>query len=540
MKFNSLYYGDNLLWLKDKSHFPTSFVDLIYLDPPFNSKTDYNILFTEPGGNEQSQAQVKAFDDTWHWDSEASDASYNELLSTRPDIASLIHWLSQQGKGYNSLAAYLSMMATRLIELHRVLKPTGSIYLHCDWHASSYLRLLMDKIFGQHNFRNEIVWKRTHFPKSSQYDNRKFSVLNDTILFYSKTNDYKFYSQRISKPLNNQQLKAKYNKHDSRGSYRIGSILRGASMGKRPNLCYEYNDFVPSIYGWRISKDKLFKIDEDGDLGWTDKGTPFRKHRPNTDKGHPVSNIWDDIKRCSPKESLGYPTQKPQTLLERIISSSSDVGDIVLDPFCGCGTTVAAAQELDRRWIGLDVTWLAINTIEHRLTSRYGDNMKTKYAVYGSPEDLSSARDLFKRSPKEFEIWAITKVPAHPREYDRGVDGICGFTEKDGAIKTIVVQVKGGAMLNPGMVRDLIGTVKNEGAAIGLMITLNKPTRRMKELAIHSEPYKSELWEREYPSIQILTVEELFNGNEFDLPTTLTPFKKSIRIRERVETIKLL
>jgi len=358
-------------------------------------------------------------------------------------------------------------MAVRLLQLQRILKPTGGIYLHCDWHANAYLRILMDLIFKERNFNNEIIW---HY-HSGGASSKRWARKHATILFYGNGEPTRF------------------------------------------NTIYEpYNAII----------------------------APKRQHLFNP-KGKGADDVFNIAMLSTvSKERLGYPTQKPLTLLERIITASSNEGDVVLDPFCGCGTTIDAAQKLKRHWIGIDVTWLAITEIEGRLINTYGEDIKNKYDVCGSPADLSSAKELFKKSAKEFEIWAITKVPAHPREHDGGVDGICGFPERDGSVKTIVVQVKGGGMLNPGMVRDLIGTVKNENAAIGLMITLNKPTKGMKELAIHSEPYKSDLWEREYPSIQILTVEEILNGINFDLPTKIAPFKQALRIKERAEANKLL
>lgn len=478
MKTNALFYGDNLVWLRDHKYFPDESVDLIYLDPPFNSKADYNLIFNEPGKLDKSQAQIKAFDDTWHWDSEASGIALNELAQDKPQIAELISWLSRQGKLQESMAAYLAMMATRLIELHRVLKPSGSIYLHCDPTASHYLKVLMDIVFGVKNLRNEIIWCYTSGGKSK----RTFAQKHHAILFYTKTDDYVFNADDVRVPYSEKTL-ANY----------------------KPGL-------IGSSYTAEVKLHKKGKIPED----W-----------------------WIiAIASKSTREYLHYPTQKPVALLERIIEASCEKGGVVLDPFCGCGTTIDVAQKLGRHWLGIDVTWLAIDLVEKRLKATYGSKIVSKFEVHGKPYDVASAQALANKSKKEFEIWAISLVGAAPREHDGGVDGIFGFVEQGKETRTIIVQVKGGDMLNPGMVRDLIGTVKKEGAAIGLLVTLKEPTRGMMQLAVHSEPYKSELWDKEFPSIQIRTVGELLVDKGFDLPPTQSPLKNAQLARENALQIQ--
>jgi site-specific DNA-methyltransferase (adenine-specific) len=470
---NTLYYGDNLVWLRDRKYFPDESIDLIYLDPPFNSKADYNILFKEPISEDKSRAQIKAFDDTWHWDSESSDIAFNELAQNRPEIAEFISWLSRQDKGYKSIAAYLSMMATRLIELHRILKPTGSIYLHCDPTASHYIKVLMDIVFGTNYFINEVIW----FYKTGGTSKRHFSRKHDVLLLYSKTNNYKFIPQK-----------------------------------EKSYLKYKYG----------FSNIEILS-DEEG--YYTEVG---------------MRDVWDiPALRGNQPEKLAYPTQKPEALLERIINASSQKGDIVLDPFCGCGTTISVAERLNRQWIGIDVTWLSIDLIDKRLKDTYKDKVIDKYNIKGKPTDLASAKALAIKSKKEFEIWAISLVGAHPREHDGGVDGIFGFTEKDRRPRTIIVQVKGGDTVNPEMIRALKGTVENEKAAIGLFITLVEPTKGMRDLAIHSPHYKSELWGREYPSIQIRTIAELLDGKGFDLPPTIDPFKRAKVLEAQATQLEL-
>lgn len=488
MNTNTLYYGDNLVWLRDHKYFPDESVDLIYLDPPFNSKADYNVLFNEPGKGGKSQAQIQAFDDTWDWSSEASEIALNELAKKRPSIAEFISWLSRQGKPQESMAAYLSMMAVRLVELHRVLKSSGSIYLHCDPTASHYLKLLLDAVFGVGNFLNEIAWCYNIGGKGKRHWARK----HDIILFYAK------------------------------GS---GWFFDGASVGiKRDTGDKSFGGKIGVDEQGRRYQDKLVKA----------SGKYYRYY---LDEPKIPEDWWVGINSIQSQaaERLGYPTQKPLALLERIIKASSNEGDTVLDPFCGCGTTIDAAQKLNRRWLGIDVTWLAIDLVGKRLKATYGAKITSTYEVKGKPYDVASAQALANKSKKEFEIWAISLVGAHPREHDGGVDGIFGFVEKDKKPRTIIVQVKGGDVLNPGMVRDLIGTVKKEGAAIGLLVTLKEPSGGMKSLAVHSEPYKSELWAKEYPSIQIRTVAELLEGKTFDLPPTQSPFKNAQLAKEKAQ-----
>ena len=498
---NILFYGDNLVWLRDNRYFPDESIDLIYLDPPFNSKADYNVLFKEPSGGENSQAQIRAFDDTWHWDSEASEIALNELAHNKPQIAEFVSWLSRQGKTNKSIAAYLSMMAIRLIELYRVLKQEGSLYLHCDPTASHYLKIVLDQIFSSKFFRNEIVWC---YDIGGRISKTNYGRRHDTILFYTKSDKYTFNWDKILAPFS-ESGKAKFRYEDDIGKYRLmGRFITGSPIKGHRDVSPEW-----------------------------EKSHPGLVYRHYLKPGRMAVDWWSipPINQAS-KERLGYPTQKPLDLLEHIVEASSNENDIVLDPFCGCGTTIDAAHKLNRHWFGIDVTWLAIDLVEKRLKETYGQKIADTYEVKGKPVDVFSARALANKSKKEFEIWAISLVGAHPREHDAGVDGIFGFVEKDKKTRTIIVQVKGGSVLNPGMVRDLKGTVENEGAAIGLLITLSEPTSGMKGLAVHSPRYKSELWNREFPSIQIRTIAELLGGKGFDLPPVVSLFKKAQLAKE--------
>jgi adenine specific DNA methylase Mod len=530
---NKLYYGDNLVWLRDHDLFPNESIDLIYLDPPFNSKADYNVIFKEPGGEKKSQAQIQAFDDTWHWEKEAVVNAINELAVKEPDIAEFIGWLGGAGdKKSTSTAAYLSMMAVRLVEMHRILKPTGSLYLHCDPTASHYLKLILDRIFGADNFRNEIIWKRATTVKGNFGQGSRFFDRNtDSLLFYAKSNENVFNPPFGTYTAEYVEKSYRHVEPDTGRHFQLISMT-GPGGAAKGNPSYEVMGVTRF---WRYSKEKMRELISAGLVVQTSPGAvPRRKQFLDDGKGVPIQSLWDDIPalHSQAQERLGYPTQKPISLLERIIQTSSNEGDLVLDPFCGCGTTIAAAEKLKRRWIGIDVTWLAINLIEDRLKRTFGPEITKTFEVKGHPTDETSAAALANKNKKEFEVWAITLVGASAREFDGGVDGIFGFVEQDKKVRKVVVQIKGGDMLNPGMVRDLIGTVKKEGAAIGLMITLRKPTTGMLEAAAHSEPYKSELWGKCYPSIQIRTVAELLGGRGFELPPTENPFKKAERIKK--------
>ncbi|MDP3064948.1 MAG: DNA methyltransferase [Chloroflexota bacterium] len=517
---NALYFGDNLEWLRDRTRFPDSSVDLIYLDPPFNSKANYNKIFNEPGGAE-SQAQIRAFDDTWDWESTSSGEALDQLAKAgEAESASLVEWVARKGDAYStSMAAYLAMMGLRLVEMRRVLKPAGSIYLHCDPTASHYLKLLMDSLFGPENFRNEIIWKRT----SGHSDAQRYGRVHDVILYYGKRDSptwnitYQDYEESY--------VMQYYRYEDPDGRKWMSADLGAAGLSGGG---YEY-EWKGITRVWRVPKSTMERLEREGKIFYTRNGVPRLKRYLDEAKGLPTQDVWADVEalRSWHKERLGWPTQKPEGLLERIIKSSSNEGDMVLDPFCGCGTAIIAAHRLKRHWIGIDVTYFAIDLIEDRLRRTFPASSQDAYEVHGSPTDEASARRLMERRNKQFEIWAVTKlVGAHPREHDGGVDGVYALVEGASARKVtkVIVQVKGGKHLNPGMVRDLFGTVENEKAVMGLLITLEEPTSGMKELAAHSGFYRSPASGKEYQRIQILTVKELLEeGKKFDLPAGKRP-----------------
>jgi len=567
---NALYFGDNLTWLRKHDFFPNGCVDLIYLDPPFNSNADYNVLFKEKNGG-QSQAQLQAFDDTWQWDSDASALSQHELAQDRPDIAQFIELLSgREDKQSTSMAAYLSMMAVRLIELHRVLKETGTIYLHCDPTASHYLKTLMDFVFGMRNFRSEIIWRRSkaHSKLTGQY-----GPIHDVILFYSKSETY--YFSPGARPYMKGYIEERFKFSDPRGRYQLNyltgsGVRRGESglpwqgfdptaAGRHWAIPASLRAYLPENYQ-RLTIEKQLNHLLDLDLihlpqksggqpmykQYVGKGTPYQDiwaYQPHT-QGQLVDTdegIDEDVKALDQEsEKLGYPTQKPVGLLKRIILTSCPKDGVVLDPFCGCGTTIVAAQEMGHTWLGIDITHLATYLIEQRLSDTFGTKIKETYAIYGDPPDVESAQALWNRNPKEFELWALSLVPAKPRPRDGGVDGITGF-EDEGKTKKVVVQVKGGETLSPSIVRDLMGTVDKEHAAIGLLITLHDPTSGMVEMAVHGKRYDSPLWQKSFQQIQIRTIRELLvEKRPFDLPPQTGLFRRAPKTRARETNGQLL
>lgn len=466
---NTLYYGDNLQILRE--YIPGESIDLIYLDPPFKSDQSYNILFQEKNGT-KSRAQIKAFEDTWQWDLTAEE-TWTEIVEKSPNrkLADLMIAM-RKFLGSNDMMAYLVMMAIRLQELHRVLKRTGSIYLHCDPTASHYLKLIMDAVFGHRQFQNEIIWCYTVGGKSK----RRWARKHDVLLFYTKGKDWYFNGEIVGVSRDT-------------GKKSFGGIIKRDEQG-------------------RLYQDKLSKA----------TGKYYRYY---LDEPKIPEDWWTGINsiQSQSKERLGYPTQKPEALLERIIKASSREGDLILDPFCGCGTAVVVAEKLKRKWIGIDITHLAVALMEYRLKDTFGDSVE--YEVRGIPTSVKDAEDLASRDRFQFQSWALSLVKAKPEPSDvadKGIDGRIYFhDEPEGKeTKEIIVQVKSGSV-NPGVVRDLKGVVEREKAQIGVLITLQNPTKGMREEAISSGFYKSPFG-KQYPKIQILTIEALLNGKGIKRP----------------------
>ena len=524
---NTLYYGDNLPILRE--HVPDESVDLVYLDPPFNSNASYNILFKEQSG-EASPAQIQAFTDTWEWTLEAERTFREEIVESPRMPENVVKMVSAflEFVGRNTMMAYLVMMAPRLVELRRVLKPTGSIYLHCDPTASHYLKLLMDAVFGKEKFRNEIMWRRSH-PKGLAFT--RFASNHDVILAYASTGEPTWNPMYIPNPRAHEQYSLIEEGTGRR--YQLTSLLN--PNPNRPNLTYEFKG-VTRV--WRWTKDRMEQADEAGLIVVPrgGRGVPRLKRYLDEQEGIPVSDTWDDIPVAAGKERLDYPTQKPQGLLERIIQASSNPGDVVLDPFCGCGTAVAAAHRLGRRWVGIDVTHLAVALMKNRLKTAFDLLPGRDYQVVGEPVDVGGARALADQDRYQFQFWAMSLLEALPREQgkkgaDRGIDGVIHFI--DGPRRTThkaIVQVKSGRVSSPH-VRDLKGAMEREKAALGLFITLEEPTSAMRAEALSGGFYHSDVWQRNFPRVQIRTVGELLAGVEFEVPRHPSMYQAARRER---------
>ncbi|HXH58428.1 DNA methyltransferase [Iamia sp.] len=531
---NVLYYGDNLDVLRDRTYFPDASVDLVYLDPPFNSNRSYNVLFRSKSGD-ASQAQIEAFDDTWTW-SQESEHQYLELIAGGPrKVADAL--VAMRGLlGENDVLAYLVMMAARLVEMHRVLRSTGSLYLHCDPTASHYLKVLLDAIFGVDNFRSEIIWKRYGSHNDAR---RNYAAIHDTLLFYGRSSNITFNPVHVEHDPS--YVEKSYRQSDPDGRrWRVQNL---SSPQPRPNLTYQYTaldgvTYQPHPNGWKYTPERMRALDEAGLLVYPRKpsGRLALKSYLDTMKGSPLSDVWTDVKSLSGThaERLGYPTQKPEALLRRIILSSSNEGDVVLDPFCGCGTTVDAAQRLGRRWLGIDVTFLAIDLIDTRLKDTHGVDVSTAYEIVGIPKDTEGAGALFARNPFDFERWAVSLVDGTPNEKqvgDRGSDGVVRFpTDNKSAVGRALVSVKGGKSVNPGMVRDLVGTVEQERADMGLFLCMTPPTAGMIEVARRSGDYRWPVDGRTFPKVQIITVDDLLAGKRPMMPTPYLPYLQARRL----------
>jgi len=506
---NALYYGDNLSVLRDS--IATESVDLIYLDPPFNSQANYNVLFKGPSGK-MADAQIEAFEDTWHW-GEGAERAFAEVLASPYTQAAELLRAMRSFLGENDVMAYLAMMAVRLIELHRVLKPTGSLYLHCDPTASHYLKVTLDSIFGKDRFVSEIIWRRTNARGTSG----KWPRLHDVILQYSKSSNFSFQQLKIQA----EKAKMPHTLVPGPDGLKYQSYeLTAPGTTKAGDSGQPWRGFDPNRYArhWANSTAERERWDREGLIHWpSDGGFPRRRDAEPFDpesRTVTVGDVWSDIDRLNQtaRERLGYPTQKPVALLERIIRASSNEGDLVLDPFCGCGTSIHAAQKLGRSWIGIDVTHLAISLIERRLKDAFPG---IAFEVHGTPKDLESALDLARRDKYQFQWWAVSLVDARPyggkkKGADGGIDGILFFRSDKDKTEKALISVKGGENVAVGMIRDLIAVVEREKAAIGVLITLALPTRVMEREASAAGLYETPF--EKVPKIQIITLAELFQG----------------------------
>ncbi|MGA9060994.1 MAG: DNA methyltransferase [Terracidiphilus sp.] len=524
---NKLYYGDNLevlrMYVKDES------VDLIYLDPPFNSRQDYNVLFAEKDGS-QSSSQIHAFEDTWEWNPEAMRA-YEQIVEQGGRVADTMR--AFKTFLFNTdMMAYLAMMAPRLIELRRVLKETGSIYLHCDPTASHYLKILMDAVFWPQFFRNEIIWKRT----TSHSDAKRFGSVHDTILFFAKGGTPKWETQY--QPHSEEYIQQYYRYSDPDGRRFMSGDLSGAGQGPARSFGKRGQIAPPKGRHWMFDQAGIDNALAKNRVFWTRNGIPRLKNYLDENSGMPAQDVWVDVQalRSWHEELLGYPTQKPEALLERIIKASSNEGDLVLDPFCGCGTTVQVAQRLNRRWIGIDITHLAIGLIKKRLSDAFGPEIRSTYDVVGEPTDYAGAEELAAEDKYQFQWWALGQVGARPTDQkkgaDRGIDGRLYFhDDESGKSKQIVFSVKAGGV-NVSQVRDLRGVLEREKAEIGVFLCFEEPTRPMKHEAAEAGLYKSPDGST-YPRLQILTIQQILDGKQPDYPAHRrdATFKKAPRSR---------
>jgi site-specific DNA-methyltransferase (adenine-specific) len=532
-------------------------VDLIYLDPPFNSRADYNVLFAEKDGT-RSSSQITAFEDTWEWNIDAEHA-YQSVVEGGGRVAEAMRAF-RTFLGNSDMMAYLAMMAPRLIELRRVLKVTGSIYLHCDPTASHYLKMLMDAIFGPQNFRNEIIWRRT----GSHNKTLRYGPIHDVILFYSASDSHTWTFPKRPYMVGHVRENFIEDKQGYRTNY-YGNVLTGSGLrGGESGL--PWRGVNPSDKGrhWAVPKaivedsgedmsslsqhEKLERLLELGFIKFEEGAAwPIYERRLKETDGQFLPDIWafqpytngtvfgtdsgidEDVRWLSTRdqERLGYQTQKPEALLERIIRASSNEGNVVLDPFCGCGTAVAAAQTLKRRWIGIDITHLAIGLIKQRLQDRFDkpgkpgepiNAIRNTYEIHGEPTDLSGARKLAEDDKFQFEAWALSLVGARPagqvrRGADKGIDGRLYFhDDTSGKSKQIILSVKGGHVEH-SHIRDLGGVLDREQAEIGVLITLEPASKPMKTEAASAGFYKPASFEgQSFPRIQILTIEEILAG----------------------------
>lgn len=527
---NRLYYGDSLTIMQQ---LPMGCVDLVYLDPPFNSNREYNAIYKDETGRPLPD-QIEAFCDLWELDEERLRAVRHMPILMRDvgiddETAQFWSiWLNALRRTQPRLLAYLSYMTERLLPLRSIIKPTGSIYLHCDPTASHYIKAMMDGIFGHENFRNEIIWRRYDRPKGSQHRARRYGRSTDTILFYSRSDKFIFNADAIKVPLSNDEIEKRFPHKDSKGPYMNGPLLRSASMGDRKNLVYEFQGYTPDSYGWRMSKEKLQEIFDRGDFFLTKNGTPRRKFRPSDDPGSIVDNIWDDIPALGShdRERLGYATQKPVALLERIISASSNKGDVVLDPFCGCATTLEAAHNLGRQWIGIDIAIHAIKRVAKvRLEDRLGLKEGIDFTVEGVPHTVEGAHDLWTRDKYQFQKWAIEQIDGFVtarKTVDGGIDGRLYFSLPDRRdLNSMVLEVKGGKNVNISIVRDLRGVLERDNALMAGLIVMEDLGERKtgnfhREMAEAGDLNVNGVL---YPRMQMLTVQEIIDGRRFRTPS---------------------
>lgn len=514
---NRLFYGDNLDVL-ESGKIPSESVDLIYLDPPFNSQREYNQFMREADGS-LADSQQQAFLDSWDW-TQAAD-TYEALRRQGDNVAEIVQALHTTMGPSNTLA-YLVMMAERLVALRRVLKPTGSIYLHCDPTASHYLKILMDAIYGSDRFINEIIWKRSTAHSDKAQGSRHFGRLHDVILLYSKSDAYVWNQQYEGH--DPKYLASHYSRVDDSGRrYRLDN-LTGPGGAAKGNPSYEVMGVTRY---WRYSREKMTELIKAGRIVQTKPGgVPQYKRYLDESLGRPLQDTWTDIaplnSQAKERKRVGFPTQKPLSLMERIIRVSSNEGDVVLDPFCGCGTTIAAAQRLQRRWTGIDITARAIDIIVERLRREH-PGIESTYKIEQYPYSVTDALRLGKDNKFHFQRWALERLGVDPSQIkpgaDKGIDGRLFFSDgASGRTKRVVFSVKAGQRVGAQDVRDLRGVLDRDGFEIGILVTIEALTPAAQtDMASGRRFYEASDGHR-YRRLQHITVAEMFKGKRADYP----------------------
>lgn len=535
---NTLYYGDNLDILRRKVRDET--VDLCYIDPPFNSKRNYFQIYNNIGKDDAAQAQ--AFIDTWTWN-ELAISGYGEIITnhegryTRQTIELLKGLKAVLGEG--ALLGYLVSMAQRVNEIQRVLKSTGSFYLHCDPTASHYLKLVLDSVFCARDgdYVNEIVWKRSDAHNDAKQGAQHFGRIHDVLFFYKKRMTSTFNSLYDPLP---QSTADKWYRHiePETGRRYNKADMTGPGGAAKGNPLYEWKGVKRY---WRYSLERMEQLEKEGRIVYSKSGMPYQKRYLDESKGVSVQDWWDDIQMLrgihGAGERLGYPTQKPEALLERIIQASSNEGDTVLDAYCGCGTTVAVAQRLRRQWIGIDITYQSIAVIIKRLEDSFGAETVAAIQLDGIPRDIESARALAHKKDdrvrKEFEKWALLTYSKNratineKKGADKGIDGTAYFVTGSDTTERVIFQAKSGKVQRND-IATLNSDRQRENATLAIFITLEEPTKPMKEEALAAGVYHYQLLNRNYPQIQIVTIKEMIEeGRRIDLPLSLDVLKSA-------------
>lgn len=525
---NHLYYGDNLTIMKG---IPSSSVDLIYLDPPFNSQRSYNLIYKRLTGQPVPE-QEEAFCDAWEMDPEKEDMArrmpivFREYGVDEDLVKFWVAWINALRYTQPRLLAYLIYMSYRLFEMYRILNSRGSLYLHCDPNASHYIKVILDGIFNHQNFRNEIIWKRTN-AKGLAFT--RLASNHDVILRYTKSDKFTWNPQYTH---HDPDYVNKFYRHveDKTGRRYTLADLTNPNRN-RPNLTYE---FLGVTRVWRWTKERMQAAYDQGLVIQSTPGAvPRLKRYLDEQEGNPIDDIWTDILpiQAQAKERLGYPTQKPLALLRRIIATSTNEGDIVFDPFCGCGTTIYAAHEMGRKWLGCDIAILSIRIVRDILLKRYGLEEGRNYMVSGVPKSVEGAQELFAHDPHQFQHWAVELAGGFASAKftgDRGIDGRIHFETKEG-LKNMILSVKGGSKPTPAWMRELRGVVeREEDTELGGLICLESPTKGIRQEVADGGRY--EYMGKKYDRLQVRTIEDLLNGKYFGMPSVVRTLGKSSQI----------